>query len=142
MIDKFVKAWDANKSQLKAYLSSHKMRDYDQYELLVKALFKEVINPYLAKCDDDTFDLSRMTIIDDGQYQGTYLFIIPKDTYQPCYDDYVMTYSYYGSCSGCDAILAITDYEDNALPDEKQANEFFTLCLHLLQHCIYPYQNN
>lgn len=142
MIDKFVKAWDANKSQLKAYLSSHKMRDYDQYELLVKALFKEVINPYLAKDNDYTFDLSRMTIIDDGQYQGTYLFIIPKDTYQPCYDDYVMTYSYYGSCSGCDAILAITDYEDNALPDEKQVNEFFTLCLHLLQHCIYPYKNN
>lgn len=49
----------------------------------------------LQKADNDTgFDLSKMTVIDDGDYQGTQIFIIPKDTYQPSVIDYIMTNTY------------------------------------------------
>jgi hypothetical protein len=58
-----------------------------------------------------------MTVIDDGDYQGTQIFIIPTDTYQPSVKDYVMTDTYYGSCSGCDTLQAISGY-DYALPTD------------------------
>ena len=40
--------------------------------------------------------------------------------------------NYYGSCSGCDTLLGINEYEDG-LPNEEQVKDYMTLCLHLIQ---------
>ena len=73
-----------------------------------------------------------MTIIDDGHYQGTIIFIIPKNDYQP--DKYVVTNTYYGSCSGCDTLQSICDdYDNNKQPNLQQIKDYMTLALHLLQ---------
>ena len=77
-----------------------------------------------------------MTIIDDGDYQGTQIFIIPLNTYQPNVKDYVYTNTYYGSCSGCDTLQAIS-YYDRELPSETQIKEYMQLALHLLQKCMW-----
>ena len=51
-----------------------------------------------------------VTKIDDGDYQGTLLFIVPKHTYQPSSYEYLITYIEYGSCCCCDALEGALDY--------------------------------
>lgn len=77
-----------------------------------------------------------MTVIDNGDYQGTQIFLIPLKTYQPSVEDYVYTNTYYGSCSGCDTLEAINEYDDD-LPREDQVSDYMILALHLLQRCNY-----
>lgn len=73
-------------------------------------------------------DPSKIHTIDDGDYQGTYLFIIPEKGYQP--SKYWATTVYYGSCSGCDTLQATMDLRRD---NEKCAGELWTLTLHMLQ---------
>lgn len=133
MIKKFVEKWDKYKGNLENYFRNTRQEEYQDYKDIVKALFENVINK------DETdfwnkFNLEEMTLIDDGDYQGTQIFIIPLDTYQPDINNYVVTNTYYGSCSGCDALMAIQDYEVG-LPNEEQIKDYMELALHLLQKC-------
>jgi hypothetical protein len=77
-------------------------------------------------------DVCRETLhcIDDGDYQGTLLFLIPEDTYQP--DNYYYVKVEYGSCSGCDTLESIRDY-DSDTPNDEQVKDYMTLCLHIIQ---------
>jgi len=43
-----------------------------------------------------------------------------------------VTDTYYGSCSGCDTLQAISDYDDGR-PSELQLKEYMALALHLVQ---------
>lgn len=138
MIKDFVDAWDCNKDRLEEYFKTHKMSEYDRYEKLVKILFDEVINPYLSDKGKDIYDTEEITVIDNGEYQGTQLFALHIETYQPASYEYVLTYQEYGSCSGCDLLQGIQVY-DSSLPDEEQVKEHMTLCLHLLQRCQMPF---
>lgn len=132
MIKEFVERWDKYKGDLEKYFRNTRQEEYSDYEDIVKALFKEVINK--EEIDGYEFDLDKMTIIDDGDYQGTRIFIIPLDTYQPSVEEYVITNTYYGSCSGCDTLLAISSYDDG-IPNEGQVKDYIELALHLLQKC-------
>ena len=132
MIKEFVERWDKYKGDLEKYFRNTRQEEYSDYEDIVRALFKEVINK--EEIDGYEFDLDKMTIIDDGDYQGTRIFIIPLDTYQPSVEEYVITNTYYGSCSGCDTLLAISSYV-GGIPDEEQVKDYIELALHLLQKC-------
>lgn len=135
MIKDFNYDWELNKDDLKEYIKHHKLEEYaDDYKSLVKTLFKYVINAERTN-DYERYDISDMKVIDDGEYQGTQIFILHKDTYQPTIDDYVYTSNGYGSCSGCDTLLNITNYELDELPDDNQVADLMTLFLHLLQNC-------
>ena len=138
MIKEFVLAWDANKDKLSKYIASHKQECYNSYMDIVKMLFEQVINPYMAAHDNATFNIENVHEIDDGDYQGTLLYMIPVDIYQPSYWQYVATYVDYGSCSGCDTLLGISNYEGD-LPDADQVKDYVKLCLNILQHCKYPF---
>lgn len=133
MIKEFVEKWDKYKENLENYFRNTRQEEYQDYKDIVKALFENVIN----KDETDSwnkFNLKKMTLIDDGDYQGTQIFIIPLDVYQPNTSNYVVTNTYYGSCSGCDALMAIQDYEVG-LPNEEQIKDYMELALHLLQKC-------
>lgn len=152
MIKEFVSAWDANKDKLREYIATHNQDECSDYEKIVKMLFEQVINPWFKenKPDSDVFDINHIHEIDDGDYQGTLLYMIPVRTYQPSHWQYVATYVYYGSCSCCDTLQSIhamnLDYDDGAenLPSAEQVKEYVNLCLEILQHCKYPfsYENN
>ncbi|KOY86788.1 hypothetical protein AD998_12120 [bacterium 336/3] len=130
MIQELVKQWEENKLKLEEYFRTTKQGEYStSYQQIVTKVFELC----LPKADEHSgFDLSKMTVIDDGHYQGTQIFIIPRVTYQPSIGDYVMTNTYYGSCSGCDTLQAIWNYEDG-LPTEEQVKQYMTLALHLVQ---------
>lgn len=144
MIQEFVNAWENRKTDLENYFRKTPQGQYDSYETIVKLIFQFVINAEIAeKCGMTAYDINRLHVIDDGDYQGTQLFIIPKDTYQPCPDDYIITTVSYGSCSGCDTLLSISLYEEG-IPSEQQVKDYMTLCLHLLQRMktIYTYEED
>ena len=133
MIKEFVEKWDKYKENLENYFRNTRQEEYQDYKDIVKALFENVIN----KDETDSwnkFNLKEMTLIDDGDYQGTQIFIIPLDVYQPNTSNYVVINTYYGSCSGCDTLMAIQDYEVG-LPNEEQIKDYMELALHLLQKC-------
>ena len=148
MIDELVKAWDKNKSNLEDYFKTTRQCEYDKYGELVKILFEKVINPYFEELtrDDDfeyhyfkirkSFDLKHITEIDNGDYQGTLIYIIPLNTYQPSVHEHLCVYVYYGSCSGCDTLLGISNY-DTGLPTEEQVREYMLLCLHMIQDAFW-----
>ena len=133
MIPEIVIKWEKNKINLKKYFENTNQSEYQSYESIVRKIFELVITDVDNKWGGkDSFDIKKMTVIDDGDYQGTTIYIIPKDTYQPDTNDYLVTDNYYGSCSGCDTLLSISGYDDN-LPNEKQVKEYMTIALHLVQ---------
>ena len=130
MIQEIIKKWEENKYKLEEYFSTTKQEEFASYETIIQKIFELVINS-----DEDSyerFNINKMTVIDDGDYQGTQIFIIPKDTYQPNIDDYLITHTYYGSCSGCDVLEGIRNYS-SGLPTEQQVKEYMILALHLVQ---------
>ena len=132
MIKEIIKQWDDNKHELENYFKTTKQSEYNDYAIIVKKLLELVII--------DNWDVSKMTIIDDGEYQGTRIFIIPRSTYQPSAEDYIVTDTYYGSCSGCDTLQGISFYDDD-LPTDIQVEEYMTLALHLVQKLHYLSSN-
>lgn len=131
MVKEFVESWNKRKVELERYIKETPQEKYSSYEELVKLLVEEIINP---DCDDwYKYDSSKIHVIDDGDYQGMKVFLVPTDTYQP--SQYLITSVYYGSCSGCDTLLGISQYEDG-LPTDGQVEDYMTLLLHLLQKTI------
>ena len=132
MEKEFIRQWDANKHKLEEYFKNTPLEEYRNYEDIVAKIFELCITSTAKAYNNGGFNSGNMTVIDDGDYQGTQIFIIPVDTYQPSVSDYVMTHNYYGSCSGCDTLMGIHEYE-NGLPSDKQVKEYMTLALHLVQ---------
>lgn len=126
MIQEIIQKWEQNKDKLKDYFRS--TNDYNgSYQSILKAIFHRCLDP-----DGEDWDIDRMTVIDDGDYQGSQLFFIPAKTYQPSPYEYIFTHTYYGSCSGCDTLQAINEYTDD-LPTPEQVNDYMQLALHLVQ---------
>lgn len=123
MNKEIIEQWELNKNELRKYFETTEQKEYCDYKEIVKVLTKIILPDY---------DYEHITEIDDGDYQGTKIYLIPKDTYQPDIDDYLITHNYYGSCSGCDTLLSIQNY-DEGIPNENQVNEYMQLCLHLIQ---------
>lgn len=75
-------------------------------------------------------DATRIHEIDDGEYQGTLVYVIGAVGYQP--SDYWYARIGYGSCSGCDTLQSISNYSSEK-PDDGQIKDYMTLALHVVQ---------
>jgi len=124
MIRRFVERFEAGKDTLRESLSKEHPSDY---EALVKLLVETITSD-----DYDDIDPERIREINDGDYQGTLVYVIGAKGYQP--STYYYTRVNYGSCSGCDTLQAIRDYDSDEFPNEQQIEEYLTLVLHLLQN--------
>ena len=141
MLKVLVEKWDKNKERLKEALSDVINSGID-YEDLVRLTFSTIYNDGDESIEypHNELDCDEITKIDNGDYQGTLLFLIPFETYQPSECEYLMTYVGYGSCSGCDTLLAITDYNNRSEKfSESQVNDLLTLCKDILTNTIKPY---
>lgn len=129
MEKEIIERWERGKENLRDYLSTHIIWDNcSSYNELVNVLIKECLN----YSTDEKFS-TKFTCIDDGDYQGTQLFILHYDTYQPGVNDYYIFDNMYGSCSGCDTLLGIIGYDFDVIPDEDMVNHLMALCLHMVQ---------
>lgn len=79
-------------------------------------------------------DPKRITVIDHGDYQGTKLFVVARQGYQP--SKYWACCVRYGSCSSCDTFQSVRyegGYREDGKPTEEQAKGYFDLALHMFQ---------
>ena len=130
--------WYENKDKLEKAIRKSNDLNYCNYKRLVEMIVEYILNP--SSDSVDKFNKDAITVIDNGDYQGTLLFMIPRDTYQPSVEDYLLTYVYYGSCSGCDTLLAIQGWEDGKLKEE-QVRDFMNLCKDLVCNIIKPFNS-
>lgn len=123
MIKEFVKRFNENKSNLE---ERYRKKRPESYEDIVKWTIEAISDE-----DDysDTPDPERIHIIDDGDCQGTLVFVIAEKGYQPHKYWYVRVR--YGSCSGCDTLRAIEEWGDEI--SEKEVKGYMTLSLHVIQ---------
>lgn len=128
--------WDKRNADLREVLEKKNVEWLINcsYKDLVKLVFDVIFKD--SGITDITFDTENITEIDNGDYQGTLLYLIPFDTYQPDESEYLMTYVGYGSCSGCDTLQGIQSSIDE---NDKQINDFMTLCRDIVSHIIRPY---
>lgn len=123
MIQKFVDNFMKHKPQIEAAL---KEKHPDEYKDLVKLVVQHISDPD----EYGDIDPERIHEINDGDYQGTLLYVIGQNSYQPSQYWYVKVD--YGSCSGCDTLESIRSYDDSP-PTQEQINDYMTLCLHIVQ---------
>lgn len=132
--------WDRNKDKLQETLiKGSTFINECSYIDLVKLSFQIIFN---SDGEGDQLDIKKITEIDDGDYQGTLLYLIPFETSQPSEYEYLMTHVSYGSCSGCDTLQSIQDqdYSKRFLTDQ-QVSDFMTLCKDILTNTIKPYNS-
>lgn len=125
MIPEFVKVWDEHKDEVRAAFTE---KHPESYEIVVKTVI-ELLARHIDEYGE-TPDPERIHVIDDGDYQGTLLFVIAATGYQP--DNYWFVKVGYGSCSGCDTLQAISGYSDDP-PTAEQIDDYMTLALHVVQ---------
>ena len=102
----------------------------DLITLLIKDIFSE-ISEYGYDGYGVVNDEIKFHRIDDGNYQGTIIYMIPKGDYQP--DDYILTKVSYGSCSSCDTLQSV-EYDYRYSEDkDRLISELMTLSLHIIQ---------
>lgn len=126
--------WGKNEKIFEQALKNVKNLNAISYDDLVKLVFEKIYNSDCEK-DFERLDLDNITRIDDGDYQGTILYMIPFKTYQPVEYDYLLTYVRYGSCSGCDILKKIKEYDG----EERKIKSFFQLGKDIICNAIKPY---
>ena len=125
-------AWDNNNHKLKEYFRGTMQEEYNSYLGLLKKTIEIIFPEEVDEYREFRLDPERITEINHGEYQGTLVFVIADDSYQPNADGHWYTSINYGSCSGCDTLEAIRNYSDE-LPNEDQVEAYWTLCLHMMQ---------
>lgn len=131
MIEKFTKKW---------FSHNHLVRE--QFEKEIPNSYADIVKAVVTMLHDEdmygSIDPERIHQIDDGDYQGTLVYVIGASGYQP--NDYWYVKVSYGSCSGCDTLSAITEgnYGHESPEEEfawkKQAiDQLMTLALHIVQ---------
>lgn len=139
MIKFCLQQWDRNKNALRQKIETDKSVNSCDYKYFVYMVVKYIFNdnelPYTG------YDYSKITVINDGNYSGTILFLIPEASYCPSESQYLMTFANYGSCSVCDTLKRIQELSSKDLPTAKQVDLYMILCKDLVCNTIKPYNN-
>jgi len=123
MIKEFIERFEKNKNQLRGTFSAAHPENY-------KAIVASVVRAVGAEDEYKEPSPERIHEIDDGDYQGTLVYVIGAGGYQP--SDYWYVKVDYGSCSGCDTLEGIRGYSDEP-PTSDQINDYMTLATHIVQ---------
>jgi len=131
MIEKFTKRWFERKDSVQ-----------EKFEAKLPSSYSDIVLAVVEMLNDEdeyeTPDPARIHEIDDGNYQGTLLYVIGAAIYQPSTYWYVKVG--YGSCSVCDTLQAILDgewglktEEEKKVWKDKAVSKLMTLALHIVQ---------
>jgi len=140
MIKYCLNKWEKNSAILEHALRTETGLNKCNYKKLVEMVTIFILNDGTDENNyiSERWNADKITEIDNGDCQGTLIYLIPADSYQPCEHEYLMTYVGYGSCSGCDTLQAIQSWGDKLLTDE-QVKDFMTLCRDIVSNIIKPY---
>ena len=141
MIKYALKKWSENKDALRnAIQQTEKDKRYFwDYNDIVKLVCRYIFNENVTD-KDPMINVDGITMIDNGDYQGTLIFMLPFDTDQPAEYEYLMTYVGYGSCSGCDTLQRIqADDEDDDETEKDLVDSYLSICKDIVSNTIRPY---
>lgn len=130
--------WDKNSKRLEEILKDDIKLNCCDYKYIVEMTYKTIFNDDEDTYSSDTLDIDKITEIDNGDYQGTLIYLIPFKTYQPSESEYLMTYVGYGSCSVCDTLQAIQGWSEEK-PTETQLKDYMMLCKDIITNTVKPY---
>lgn len=140
MLKYCLKKWDMFNKDLEDALREDENLNSCEYKYLLEKVVEHILNGEVEEFSyDEKWDANKITVIDDGHYQGTLLFVIPRLCYQPCEYEYLMTFVDYGSCSGCDTLQHIQSWFDNEPPTERQLKDYMALCRDMVCNIVRPY---
>lgn len=131
MIEEFTKRWFDRNHMVRA-----------MFEANMPSSYSDIVTAVVSMLHDEdkysSIDPERIHEIDDGDYQGTLVYVIASSGYQP--DEYWYVKVGYGSCSGCDTLENILsgnwghENEAEAQAWKKDAiDQLMTLALHIVQ---------
>ena len=141
MIKYALKKWDENKDVLRNAIQQTEKdkRSAWDYEEIVKLVCRYIFNENVSR-EEPMINVDGITMIDNGDYQGTLIFMLPFDTDQPAEYEYLMTYVGYGSCSGCDTLQRIqADDEDDDETEKDLVDSYLSICKDIVSNTIRPY---
>ena len=140
MVKIMAECWNTNKDKLRDVLANRTDLSECDYELLAKLTYETIFNDHEGVMDYEKLDLENISIIDNGDYQGTLIILVPFNTYQPSEYEYLMSYIGYGSCCGCDVLQAAQLYSDDGEKlNETQLSDFMSICEDIVSNTIKPY---
>lgn len=131
--------WDTNKEVLRNALIQDNQLNSCGYDYIVKQVVRYILND---GTDENSFHVfgywnaEKIVEIDHGDWQGTLLYVIPLDTYQPSDYEYLMTSVGYGSCSGCDTLQHLQCSNHTGVIDQYMA-----LCKDIVTNMVHPFGN-
>lgn len=123
MIPEFVESFEIGKESLRAVFAAGHPGSY-------KAIVTELVKILRRGCANSRPDHERVHEINDGDYQGTLVYVIAAERYHP--SEYWYVKIDYGSCSVCDALESIRGCSGDK-PTEEQIRDYMTLALHIVQ---------
>lgn len=126
-----VKMWEKNKHVLEEYFRTTPQSEYDDYDKILKLICKKIL---ITEYGRDYFKTENIVKYDSDDYQGVQAYFLPLNNgYLSDISEIFVTHNYYGSCSGCDTIQAIHNYDEEKLPTPDQVKEYMLIALHLIQ---------
>lgn len=136
MIAELVKSWENHKDELEMDIfADEEYYRHADYSDLVKKMVEFIFDTEEMNTSYQSYVFNPKNKIDDGDYQGTEIFFINKNTYQPFETDYIVTFINYGSCSGCDTLLSAQNEDLN-----QMVKDLMTIFLHMIQKSKYLYE--
>ena len=140
MLKCFGELWGKSQNKLYDYILENIEKfkydgEYYSYDNIITFLLNFMYDN--NSCSYNKIKFYNITKIDNGDYQGTLIFLISLEDYSPCATNYLITYIDYGSCEGCDALLSAISYIDY---DKKYAaKSILMICKDLISHIKKPY---
>ena len=135
MIQKYMTVFLDQQAQVKALLAEEKewyIEGYKKIAAIIVLVLAEHCKPYDHEAP--VLDPERIQEIDWGDYQGTLLYIVGAEGYQPS-TFFSMVVSY-GSCSGCDTLQSVLD-EDDPIPGLFDLARNMLSSIHKIQGGLY-----
>lgn len=145
MLDYCKGKWAENEKKLEEVIrksTDHISWDYrDLIKLIVENILNRGYSGY-GVYNNKEWDSEHIREIDDGDYQGTIIFVIHIKRYQPSEEEYLFTYVDYGSCSCCDTLQGIQAEGDlnSRLPSKTQVKDYMTLCRDMVVRMKQPFK--
>ena len=139
MIKICLEAWDKYNRELEAWYRSLSVEELNalSYKSITTKVFG-MVSRYMEESHNryERLDLDNIVELNNGDYQGTLLYLIPFEY------EYLMTYVGYGSCSCCDTLQGLELWGDYTETEyENVIKGHMTLARDILSHIIRPYNN-
>mgnify|MGYP000506410082 CR=1 FL=1 len=130
MIPEIISQWEERKHLLGEYFMIQLEEIPDVFSVsyldILALTFKYVITGSISTYHDATWTAHRIISINDDNYEGTLILIIPPDDNAPLIEDYLITTVEYGSQDALQEATGVSDYMEIAFGMVKKLKPLYS----------------